>query len=338
MNTSVKRILVTGGAGYIGSFTTKMLLDEGFEVVVFDSLERGFKEAVDGRAKLIEGDIRDKSSLDNLFNNEKFDAVIHFAGYISVEESEKNPELYRENNVVGSENLFRIAVERGGVKNFVFSSSAAVYGNPQKIPIPENHPTNPTSKYGETKFTTEQNLAKLQKENPEISYVCLRYFNASGASIDGTLGERHDPETHIIPLALKSIINGSEFYLYGTDCNTPDGTCIRDYIHVLDLAKAHILALEKISQNPSGYIYNVGTGKGYSNREVINTIEKVVGNKINVNTKERREGDPEILVADSSKINRELGFTPKYSDLETIVKSAWQWHKNNSKFKIQNSK
>jgi UDP-glucose 4-epimerase len=322
------KILVTGGAGYIGSFTTKMLLDEGLDVVVFDNLERGFRDAVDGRAKLIEGDIRDKVSLDNLFKSEKFDAVIHFAGYISVEESEKNPELYRENNVAGSENLFTSAIEIGNVTKFVFSSSAAVYGNPQKVPIPEDHPTNPTSKYGETKLATEQNLANLQKVNPEVSYACLRYFNASGAAIDGTLGERHDPETHIIPLALKSIIQGSEFYLYGTDYDTADGTCIRDYIHVLDLAKAHILTLQKVSQNASGYVYNVGTGKGYSNREVIDTIERIVGKKINLIAKGKREGDPEALVADSSKINKELGFIPKYSDLETIVKTAWQWHKN----------
>lgn len=322
------KILVTGGAGYIGSFTTKMLLDEGFEVVVFDSLERGYKEAVDPRANLIVGDIKDKIVLDDLFAGNKFDAVVHFAGYISVEESTRSPALYQENNVVGAENLFRSAIEKGGVKNFVFSSSAAVYGNPKKIPIPENHPTSPTSPYGQTKLSTEKTLAVLRTEFPSISYACLRYFNAAGASIDSSLGERHSPETHIIPLALKSIIEEKDFYLYGTDYNTSDGTCVRDYIHVLDLAEAHVLALEKISQDANGYIYNVGTGKGQSNREVIDVIEKVAGKKIKVVTQKRRKGDADKLIADPTKIKEELLFSPKYSDIETIVKTAWEWHKN----------
>lgn len=321
------KILVTGGAGYIGSFTTKMLLDEGFDVVAFDSLERGFRDAVDQRADFIIGDIRNKDSVSDLFKKNKFGAVVHFAGYISVEESAREPELYRSNNIQGSENLFRIGVEIGGVKNLVFSSSAAVYGNPTHIPIPEEHSTYPTSVYGETKLATEQNLAKIRRENPSVSYACLRYFNASGAALDGSMGERHNPETHIIPLALKSVIQGSEFYLYGTDYKTQDGTCIRDYIHVLDLAKAHMLALKKISLEPSGYIYNVGTGKGYSNREVVDKVEKITGKKINLKIKERREGDPQILIADASKITRDLGFIPQCSDLETIIKSAWEWHK-----------
>lgn len=328
MYKSKRKILVTGGAGYIGSFTSKMLLDEGFDVVVFDSLERGYKEAVDPRAKLVVGDIKDKTILDDLFKSNKFDAILHFAGYISVEESSKNPDLYRSNNILGSENLFRTAVEIGRVKNLVFSSSAAVYGNPTHILIPEDHTTNPTSVYGETKLATERSMAKIRNEEPSLSYASLRYFNASGAALDGSLGERHDPETHIIPLALKSVIGGSDFFLYGTDYKTPDGTCIRDYIHVLDLAKAHILALKKISEEPSGYIYNVGTGKGYSNREVINMVEKITGKKVNLKIKERREGDPEILIADPSKISSDLGFTPQYSDLETIIESAWKWHRN----------
>lgn len=320
------RILLTGGAGYIGSFTTKMLLDEGFDVVVLDNLERGFKESVDPRAVLFVGDIRDEDTIRKLFENNKFDSVIHFAGFISVEESEKNPELYRENNIIGSQNLFEKAYDVGKVRKFVFSSSAAVYGNPIKIPIPEDHPTNPTSVYGETKLATERSLSDMGRQDSSIGYACLRYFNASGASLDGANGERHDPETHIIPLALKSLIKGSEFYLYGTDYSTPDGSCIRDYIHVLDLARAHILALEKINKETSGYIYNVGSGKGYSNEEVIDAIEKITGKKINLVVKERREGDPEVLIADPSKINSELNFIPQYSDLNTIVKSAWEWH------------
>lgn len=319
------KILVTGGAGYIGSFMVRLLLERGYEVTVFDSLERGHKEAIDSRAKLVNGNIKNKSDLEQAFTNEKFDAVMHFAGYISVEESTREPDKYYQNNVVGSKNLFETAVN-SGVRNLIFSSSAAVYGNPQEIPIPEDHPKNPTSEYGRNKLAVEEILNSIRKDDPSVSFASLRYFNAAGAALSGSNGEDHNPETHIIPLAINAAIQGSEFNLYGTDYNTPDGTCIRDYIHVLDLVESHVLALGKIVKATGGYFYNVGTGKGYSNREVIKTVGEVSGKKINILEKPRREGDSDKLIADPTRINNELGFAPKYSDLKTIVESAWRWH------------
>lgn len=320
------KILITGGAGYIGSFLVKALTDRQDEVVVFDSLERGRKEAIDRRAVLFQGDLKDKVALQNLFSEHKFDAVMHFAGFISVEESTKNPDLYYQNNVIGSQNLFEAAINTGGVTKFIFSSSAAVYGNPIKIPIPEDHPKNPTSEYGKNKLEVEKILTDLRVKHPNISFVALRYFNACGAALDGSLGEGHNPETHIIPLAIKAALAQKDFYLFGADYDTPDGTCVRDYIHVLDLVDAHLLSLEKISEDPNGYFYNVGTGKGYSNREIIDEVQKASGIKVNIFEKERRAGDSNELIADSSSIRNEVGFSPKYSDLETIIKTAWIWH------------
>lgn len=320
------RILVTGAAGYIGSFMVKVLLKNSHDVVAFDSLERGHREAIDQRAKFVQGDIKNLASVEGLFGDKAIEAVMHFAAYISVEESEKSPEIYYQNNVVGSQNLFEAAINIGKVRSFIFSSSAAVYGNPHKIPIPEDHPKNPTSEYGKNKLAMEEILESIRKVNPEVSFAALRYFNAAGAALDGSNGENHDPETHIIPLAIRAVKSGSEFKLYGTDYNTPDGTCVRDYIHVLDLAEAHVLALEKIQKDPGSYYYNVGTGIGYSNREVIEMVEKVSGQTMKVREEARRAGDPEQLVADPTKIKTDLGFDPKYSDLETIVKSAWAWH------------
>jgi len=319
------RILVTGGAGYIGSITSKTLLDRGFEVVIFDNLERGHREAVDSRAKFVQGDLRNTDDLEKLFSDNKFDAIMHFAGLISVEESEKDPELYKENNVTGSKNLFDKALEKG-VNKIIFSSTAAVYGNPQKIPIPEDHPKNPTSQYGRTKLEIEEYLAELYGKDDSFSFVCLRYFNACGATPDGSMGEAHSPETHIIPLAIKAAQEGREFKLFGTDYDTPDGTCVRDYIHVLDLVEAHILALDKISNETGGYYYNVGTGKGFSNKEIIEKVKEVSGREFGVVEEERRAGDADRLIADPSKINQELGFAPKYSDIDTIIQSAWKWH------------
>ena len=318
-------ILVTGGAGFIGSFMTKALLDRGYYVVVFDSLERGQRDAVDPRAKFIQGDIKDTVALDTLFGQNQIDAVMHFAGYISVEESTKNPEVYFQNNIVGSQNLFNTAIAHG-VKKFIFSSSAAVYGNPTIIPIPEDHPKNPTSPYGQNKLDAEKILADLCSKHTDLSFASLRYFNAAGASLDGVLGENHKPETHIIPLAINAIIENKEFNLFGTDYNTEDGTCIRDYIHVLDLVDAHILALEKLSEDVGEHYYNVGTGNGYSNREVLTTIEEVSGKKINIVEREKRAGDADKLIADPTKIKTELGFVPQYSDLKTIVKTAWDYY------------
>lgn len=324
-------VLVTGGAGYIGSFMTKRLLDEGHKVVVFDNLERGYKEAIDKRAKFVQGDIKNVAALESLFSNGKIDAVMHFAGYISVKESMIQPDLYYKNNLVGSKNLFDSAINIGRVTNLIFSSSAAVYGNPIKVPIPEDHPKNPINPYGKNKLEVEEMLSFYHKKHG-LSFVSLRYFNAAGAALDGSMGEAHEPETHIVPLAIKAVLTNSEFNLYGTDYDTPDGTCIRDYIHVVDLVEAHVLALDKLQKDKGGFFYNVGTGKGHSNKEVLETVEKISGSKIDIEVGKRRGGDVQTLIADPARIVKELGFKHRYSELEKIVETAWKWHKRNSKF------
>jgi len=320
------KILVTGGAGYIGSFIVKSLLDKSHEVTVLDNLQRGYRQAIDKRAKFIQGDITVTEDLEKIFSNSSFDGVMHFAGLIAVGESEEKPELYYQNNVIGSKNLFEKAMDIGRINKFIFSSSAAVYGNPVTIPIPEDHPKNPTSEYGKNKLAVEENLIQINKDNSNISFVSLRYFNAAGASLDGSLGENHNPETHIIPNLIKSAISGTPFKLFGNDYKTKDGTCIRDYIHVLDLVEAHILAFEKLFNDPGAYAYNVGTGNGYSNKEVVDAVKKISGKNFDVVISPRRPGDADELIADSTKIRQELGFNPKYSDIETIIKTAWQWH------------
>lgn len=317
------KILVTGGAGYIGSFMTKALLDRGDLVTVFDNLERGHLEAVDKRAKFVKGDVKSLPDLTNLFS-EKFDAAIHFAGLISVGESEQNPDLYHENNVEGSRHFFETAISQGRINSFIFSSSAAVYGNPIKVPIPEDHPKSPTSEYGKNKLAVEAILTDLAVQNSDVGFVALRYFNAAGGSLDSVLGENHNPETHIIPKILESISQGVSFKLFGNDYETKDGTCVRDYIHVLDLVEAHMLALDKLRGTSGGHFYNVGTGNGYSNKEVIDTVEKITGQIIKIDVSPRRPGDANELIADPTKIKNELNFSPKYSDIETIVKTAWQ--------------
>lgn len=317
------KIIVTGGGGYIGSFMVKALCDRGDEVFVVDNFERGYREAVDNRAKISEGDLLDKSFVAKVIANVSPDAVIHFAGLISVGESVKKPGLYFESNILGALNLIEEVKERS-VK-FIFSSTAAVYGNPVNVPIPEDHPKNPTSPYGVSKLMVED-ILKWYNQLFNMSFTTLRYFNASGAAIDGSLGERHNPETHIIPNAIFSALQGKEFHLFGTDYATPDGTCIRDYIHVLDLAQAHILALDSMKEGV-GSFYNVGTGKGNSNKEIISMVEEVTGKKIDIKEESRREGDPDELVADPARIENELGFKPEYSDLKTIISSAYKWHK-----------
>ncbi|MDE2591049.1 MAG: UDP-glucose 4-epimerase GalE [Patescibacteria group bacterium] len=317
------KILVTGGAGFIGSFMVKNLLDNGHGVVVADSLERGYKEAIDSRAEFKKGDLRDQSFVASLFQD-TFDGVIHFAAYISMGESMENPFKYFDNNISASLNVIE-EMRKAGQNNFIFSSTAGVYGNPVQIPIPEDHPKNPENPYGESKLMVEKILSWYGKTK-ELNSVCLRYFNAAGASVDGFLGERHFPETHIIPNIMKALLKNEQFTLFGTDYNTPDGTCVRDYIHVLDLIEAHVLALTKLQKQPGTYQYNVGTGRGYSNKEVLEMVEKVSGQKVNVEYGQRRPGDADQLIADVTKITTELGFAPKYSDLETIVKTAWQWH------------
>lgn len=316
-------IAVTGGAGYIGSFMTHSLCERGDNVFVIDNFLKGYREAVDPRAKVIQGDLLDEEFVRETFGTlDKLDAVMNFAGLIEVAQSVDKPGLYFHSNIDSILNVLEQIKEKK-VK-FIFSSTAAVYGVPQKIPIPEDHPKNPKNPYGASKLMIEEILYWYNKRY-NLSVTALRYFNASGAAIDGTLGERHNPESHIIPNAINALLENKPFHLFGTDYNTPDGTCVRDYIHVLDLIDSHILALDKM-QDGKMSIFNVGTGHGYSNKDIIGMIEKVSGQRLEVVTDMRREGDPDELVADPSKIKSELGFEPKHSDLETIVKSAYLWH------------
>lgn len=317
-------ILVTGGAGYIGSFMTKRLIEKSISVTVVDSLERGHKKVIDEKANFIEGNLLDKNFVSRLFSENQFDAVIHLAGYISMAESVEKPYLYFENNVISALNILEKMV-KNKMNKFIFSSTAGVYGNPTKIPISEDHKKNPTNPYGESKLMVEKILAWYRKIHG-LSFASLRYFNASGASFDGSMGEDHNPETHIIPNAIKAAIRGSEFILYGDDYNTKDGTCIRDYIHVIDLVEAHILALERLQKENGSFFYNVGSGKGYSNKEVVNMVKEISGIDFKVKNAGRREGDADVLIADPSKIIDELKFDPKFSDLKNIVETAWKWH------------
>ena len=317
------KVLITGGAGYIGSITAHEMTRQGFEVVIYDSLENGYKESIKD-FKLIEGNIKDGELLIKTLKKEKIEAVIHFAAYIQMGESMKNPFKYFENNLVGSQQLAQsmISVE---VKKMVFSSTAGVYGNPERVPIKEEDRKLPENPYGESKLMVEKMLEWYDKIH-DLKSISLRYFNASGASLDGKLGEAHQPESHLIPNVIKSIIKDKEFNLFGDDYSTPDGTCIRDYIHVVDLAQAHILALKALDRGHKSDVLNAGTGKGYSNRQVMEMVEKVSGKKLKVKVLPRRPGDANTLVADNGKIKKELRFAPKYSDLKTIVESAWKWH------------
>lgn len=319
------KILVTGGAGYIGSFMTKKLIDDGHEVLVIDSLNRGHRKALDKRAKLIIKDLLHPEFLEDVFSKYTFDAVIHFAGLISMEESIKKPGMYFVHNVFSVVNILNKLKEQK-VKNFIFSSTAGVYGDPIQIPIPESHPTKPKNPYGESKLMVERILS-WYGFSYGINFVSLRYFNAAGGALDGSMGEDHGPETHIIPNAIRSAMDGSQFALYGTDYQTRDGTCVRDYIHVLDLVEAHVVALERLSEMQGSFFYNVGTGEGYTNKEIIEMVKKVSGIDFSVKIEGRRPGDAEVLIADPKKIKSELGFSPRFSDLKTIVESAWKWHK-----------
>lgn len=319
------KILVTGGAGYIGSFMTNALIDSGYQVAVVDSLERGHKENINTQAEFANLNILDKQTLADYLKNNSFEAIIHFAGYISMGESMENPSAYFQNNTLGSLNLLDCAVSNG-INKFIFSSTAGVYGNPIKIPIPEDHSNNPTNPYGESKLMVERILDWYQKIHG-LNFVSLRYFNAAGASEDGNMGESHSPETHLIPNAITAAIGDQEFNLYGDDYNTQDGTCIRDYIHVIDLVNAHVLALDKLKKDSGGFFYNVGTGIGHSVKEVLSIVKEISGKKVKVEAKPRRPGDAKILIADVSKIKSELGFIARMSDLETIVKTAFNWHK-----------
>ncbi len=321
-------ILITGGAGYIGSHVSKELLRQGHQPIIYDNLQTGHRKATRG-ARLIEGDLADVKKLMATFESLSIDSVMHFAADCQVGESLENPLKYFNNNVKNSLQLVEIMIEFN-VNKLIFSSSAAVYGEPLKIPIPEEHPCLPVNPYGETKWIFERVLQRLH-EAKKLDYISLRYFNAAGADPDGELGEDHSPETHLIPISILGAINGKAIPIFGTDYNTPDGTCIRDYIHVTDLAKAHIVALERLeSGGPSG-IYNLGNGNGYSVREVIESVRKVTGLRVTTIETPRRPGDPARLVASSEKIRREMGWRPQYPDLSTIVSTAWEWHRKHPK-------
>lgn len=313
---------MTGGAGYIGSNTTLQLTDAGYEVAVVDNLSRGHREAV-GSVPLHVIDLLDTDRLTALMSEEPFDAVIHFAAYIAVGESMKIPEVYFRNNVAGSLSLLT-AMAKTGVKNIVFSSTAAVYGMPERVPIPESEPYAPVNAYGESKVMVERLLHWFDQIHG-VRSICLRYFNASGADPQGRAGEDHEPETHLIPLLFRAIKTGQPVTLFGDDYPTPDGTCIRDYIHVTDLARAHIVAVEDLFAGGESRAFNVGTGQGYSVKNVLDAVEEVTGEKVPYTIGPRREGDPPSLVADSSRLRQELAWKPQYSDLRRIVETAWSW-------------
>jgi len=317
------KILVCGGAGYIGSNMTAMLAAEGFEPVVFDNLATGHRSAVDS-AEFVKGDLADYELLVRTLDKYKIDAVMHFAAFIEVSESVQQPLKYYKNNVSCTLNLLS-AMEAVGVDKFVFSSTAAVYGIPEKVPITEDSPKLPINPYGQTKLAVER-MCHHQSRAGKLRYATLRYFNASGAGANGTLGEDHRPESHLIPLIIKAAMGkNSEVQIYGTDYPTPDGTCIRDYIHIEDLCRAHLLALEKLDQS-SELIYNLGNGRGYSVKEVIETVRKVSGKNFKVVETDRRPGDPPVLTSDATKAVTELGWKTEFPELEKIITTAWHWH------------
>lgn len=317
-------VLVTGGAGYIGSHTVAELLARGEEVVIVDSLETGHKDAVLGGTLHI-GDIRDSAFLDSVFAQHSFDAVIHFAAYSLVGESMSNPAKYYDNNVHGTLVLLE-AMRKHQVSRIVFSSTAATYGEPERTPIEETEATNPTNVYGETKLTMERMMRWFDQAH-DIRYVSLRYFNAAGAHENGKIGEDHRPETHLIPLVLQTALGQrKEMKVFGNDYPTADGTCIRDYIHVSDLADAHVLAVEYLRGGGQSDVFNLGSGNGFSVLEVIQTAERVTGRSVPTVVEERRAGDPAVLIASANKAKSVLGWNPKRDDLNVLIESAWKWH------------
>jgi len=320
----MNRVLVAGGAGYIGSHTLKELRRAGFEPVVFDNLSCGHRDAV-GDAEFIRGDLRNPDAVAAVLRNKDFSAILHFAGLTQVGESFHHPQKYYLHNLISSMYLLEGAIE-AGIKAFIFSSSAAVYGIPRESPILEDHPVDPINPYGRTKAMVESMLRDYDRAYG-LKFVSLRYFNAAGADPEGGLGERHDPESHLIPNILRAALGkGPGLNLFGTDFPTADGTAIRDYIHVTDLASAHVLALRYLLDGGKSEICNLGTNRGYSVREVIAAAEKTVGRPIPREEKPRREGDPPILLASKDKAERILGWTFRFSDLETIIQTAWAWH------------
>jgi len=325
MITTKEYILILGGAGYIGSHVNKELSKKGYYTLVFDNLVNGHKEFIKW-GDFIQGDLENIEELRSLFKKHSIKAVMHFAGFAYVGESVVDPQKYYLNNLQSTLNILQVMLENN-IKYIIFSSSCATYGNPLKIPIEENHPQNPINPYGQTKLMIEQILKDYSKSYG-LKYVSLRYFNAAGADIDCEIGEWHEPETHLIPIALDTAIGKREgVKIFGTDYDTKDGTCIRDYIHVTDLADAHILALEYLMDGGESEIFNLGNGNGFSVKEVIEKVMKITGHNIKIYPEKRRVGDPPVLIGSSKKAREILLWTPKYDNIEYIIETAWSWHK-----------
>lgn len=322
----MSRVLVTGGAGYIGSHAVRALVDEGHTVVVLDDLSAGHPEAIGPDVPLIQATIHDTDTVTRVLRDESIDAVMHFAAWLSVGDSVRDPLAYYSNNVQGSLSLLR-AMVAAGVQRLVFSSTAAVYGEPASVPIVESVHLQPINTYGETKLAVERALGHIERAHG-VRWIVLRYFNAAGAHPDGTLGEDHDPELHLIPRALLAAMGGDPLEVFGDDYPTPDGTCLRDYIHVCDLASAHVHAVAALERGVSSGAFNVATGQPHSVREVIDTASRVTGREVPWRVRARRAGDPAVLYASSERLQRELGWQPRYPALETIIRHAWGWHQH----------
>jgi len=321
---SKPHILVVGGAGYIGSHMVHDLLKAGYPVVTLDNLSRGHRALLPG-GDFVEGDMGSRDDLERLFGQYPIKAVMHFAAHSQVGESVEQPLMYYRNNVANTVTLLE-AMQQAGVQHFIFSSSAAVYGEPEKTPINEAHPCKPTNPYGTTKRTVEHILQDVS-DTTGLRYCSLRYFNAAGADVSGSLGERHEPETHLIPLVLQVATGEREaIKIFGEDYPTPDGTCLRDYIHVSDLARAHLLALESLLNGGNSATYNLGNSTGYSVKQIIEAARKITGHEIPATMATRRAGDPAVLVADSSLVRKQLGWQPRFENIEDIIASAWVWH------------
>ncbi len=321
------KVLVVGGAGYIGSHCVRQLLEAGHQPVVLDNLVFGHRKAVDQAIPFYEADLGDRPSVEKILRDEAIELVMHFAAYAYVGESVEKPFKYYDNNLIATLRLLE-AMEATGVRKFVFSSTCATYGVPQSLPITEDLPQQPINPYGQTKLDVENALKAIAHAHG-LSFAAFRYFNAAGASEDGSIGEDHDPETHLIPLILDVVLGKREqIKIFGTDYPTPDGTCLRDYVHVDDLARAHIAVFDKLEKPGSSYFYNLGTGKPYSVREVIQAVETVTNKPVKVVEDERRAGDPPALYADSSKAQKELSWKIRYDTIESIVETAWKWHQS----------
>lgn len=315
-------VLVTGGAGYIGSHTAKALAEGGRRVIIYDNLSSGHRAAARG-AELVEGDVTDQARLRATIRRHRVTAVLHFAALLAVDESVREPVRYYRTNVGGALSVLE-AMAAEGTTRFIFSSTAAVYGEPIEAPITESHPTVPVNAYGETKLAVERALPHVERAYG-VRWVTLRYFNAAGADPAGELGEDHDPEVHLIPRAIEAALGGPPLQVFGDDYPTPDGTCLRDYVHVSDLAAAHVLALRALEETGRSATYNLGNGRPYSVREVIDTVSRVAGRPVPWIPAARREGDPAVLYASSARITSELHWQARYADLETIVRHAWRW-------------